>query len=302
MVHPTYQLNPGDMFQVDIEKVMIATGREKQSAKKIEAIDAMRRGHEAKVAKKLARAAEAAKAAKAAKATKAAESEAAHGTTATDAPPSADATPAPETRSQKQQIDALNDIARQAKALSQARGDMAVSARRKQAVRALIRDVKGHLARVKKTEPSAVDATIDDVTNLLGRLSLFTKKAAKEQEERTKESFASPPSRTAQEPDSDAFEGLTEEQKTQIFEDVAAAMAEDLENPEDRSKPYLTPWRPKAFMPAFAFIPRYLEVNQRICAAVYLRHPVARKGMGEVPTPFGRLVNELAFNWYLRRG
>lgn len=299
MVHPTYQLNPGDMFQVDIEKVMIATGREKPSAKQLEAIDGNRRAQEANAAKKLARALEAAEAAEAA------ESKAAPSTTATDAPPSADATPAPETRTQKQQIAALNDIARQAKALSQTRGDMAVSARRKQAVRALIKDVKGHLARVKKTDPSTVDATIDDVTTLLSRFFLFTKKGAKEeQKEPTKESFASPPSRTAQEPDADAdaFRGLSMEQSIQIYDDVKAAIVEDRDNPEDRSKPYMTPWKPKPFMPAFAFIPRYLEVNQSICAAVYLRHPVARKGMGEVPTPFGRLVNELAFNWYLRRG
>lgn len=287
------------MFQVDIEKVMIATGREKPSAKQLEAIDGNRRAQEANAAKKLARALEAAEAAEAA------ESKAAPSTTATDAPPSADATPAPETRTQKQQIAALNDIARQAKALSQARGDMAVSARRKQAVRALIKDVKGHLARVKKTDPSTVDATIDDVTTLLSRFFLFTKKGAKEeQKEPTKESFASPPSRTAQETDADAdaLRGLSMEQSIQIYDDVEAAIVEDRDNPEDRSKPYMTPWKPKPFMPAFAFIPRYLEVNQSICAAVYLRHPVARKGMGEVPTPFGRLVNELAFNWYLRRG
>jgi len=72
--------------------------------------------------------------------------------------------------------------------------------------------------------------------------------------------------------------------------------------PVDESKPYLTPWRPRPFIGAFAFIPRYLEVNQNICAAVYLRHPVARPGMGEVPTPFPPSIGQLAYNWYLRRG
>ncbi|CZS83926.1 unnamed protein product [Fusarium graminearum] len=76
----------------------------------------------------------------------------------------------------------------------------------------------------------------------------------------------------------------------------------DAENPIDHSKPYVTPWRPRPFMSAFAFIPRYLEVNPYICAAVYLRHPVARKGMAEVPTPFSYLTNQLAHNWYLGRG
>lgn len=73
------------------------------------------------------------------------------------------------------------------------------------------------------------------------------------------------------------------------------------ENPFDRTKPYRTPWEPREYMSAFAFIPRYLEVNQNICSAVYLRHPVARPGLAEVPTPFHAETSQLAFNWYLRR-
>lgn len=72
-------------------------------------------------------------------------------------------------------------------------------------------------------------------------------------------------------------------------------------NARDASAPYATPWRPRDYMNAFAFIPRYLEVNQNICAAVYLRHPVARPGLSEVPTPFPVETGQLAFNWYLRR-
>lgn len=72
-------------------------------------------------------------------------------------------------------------------------------------------------------------------------------------------------------------------------------------NGRNRNAPYATPWRPRDYMSAFAFIPRYLEVNQNICAAVYLRHPVARPGLAEVPTPFHIETGQLAFNWYLRR-
>lgn len=72
-------------------------------------------------------------------------------------------------------------------------------------------------------------------------------------------------------------------------------------NRRNASAPYATPWRPRDYMSAFAFIPRYLEVNQNICAAVYLRHPVARPGLAEVPTPFHVETGQLAFNWYLRR-
>ncbi|GJC78380.1 37S ribosomal protein S4-like, mitochondrial [Colletotrichum liriopes] len=82
---------------------------------------------------------------------------------------------------------------------------------------------------------------------------------------------------------------------------LANLLRQDAENPIDESKPYWTPWEPRRYMAPFAFVPRYLEVNQNICAAVYLRHPVARRGTAEVPTPFPYETNQLAFNWYLRR-
>ncbi|KAF2456075.1 hypothetical protein BDY21DRAFT_347828 [Lineolata rhizophorae] len=88
------------------------------------------------------------------------------------------------------------------------------------------------------------------------------------------------------------------ERESRILEELKKKEAE---NPYDPSKPYLTPWRPRDWMAPFVFIPRYLEVNQRICAAVYLRHPVARPGMAEVPSPFPHETHQLAFNWYLRR-
>ncbi|KAL7272560.1 hypothetical protein RUND412_004613 [Rhizina undulata] len=76
---------------------------------------------------------------------------------------------------------------------------------------------------------------------------------------------------------------------------------EDPTNPLDLSKPYATPWRPRDYMSPFAFIPRYLEVNHNICHAVYLRHPMARPGSSEVPTPFTHETLQLAYNWFLRR-
>ncbi|KYK59621.1 30S ribosomal subunit S4 [Drechmeria coniospora] len=111
------------------------------------------------------------------------------------------------------------------------------------------------------------------------------------------------------------LEGLSEQQKEKAIQIMGSSQLSreemrklgkllqyDQENPIDDSKPYATPWRPRPFMSAFAFIPRYLEVNPNICAAVYLRHPVARKGMAEVPTPFSYLTNQLTHNWYLERG
>jgi len=67
------------------------------------------------------------------------------------------------------------------------------------------------------------------------------------------------------------------------------------------AKKYITPWTPKDYMAPFAFIPRYLEVNHTVCSAVYLRHPVVRQGLSEVPSPFSLETGALAFAWYLRR-
>jgi hypothetical protein len=60
-------------------------------------------------------------------------------------------------------------------------------------------------------------------------------------------------------------------------------------------------WEPKDYMAPFAFVPRYLEVNHTVCSAVYLRHPVARMGLAEVPSPFPLETGNLAFSYYLRR-
>lgn len=74
------------------------------------------------------------------------------------------------------------------------------------------------------------------------------------------------------------------------------------QNAVSAKKPYATPWQPRAWMKPWCFVPRYLEVNHKICAAVYLRHPVARKGQAEVPTPFHYFSNQLAHAWYVTKG
>lgn len=50
----------------------------------------------------------------------------------------------------------------------------------------------------------------------------------------------------------------------------------------------------------FIFIPAYLEVSFPTCSTVYLRHPTARPGYSEIPTPYdadGEVVR-LAWEWY----
>ncbi|CAE6492995.1 unnamed protein product [Rhizoctonia solani] len=57
-------------------------------------------------------------------------------------------------------------------------------------------------------------------------------------------------------------------------------------------------------LPAYAsphlFIPAYIEPAFNTCSAVYVRHPTARPGYSEIPSPFGAdgEVMRFAWEWY----
>jgi hypothetical protein len=62
----------------------------------------------------------------------------------------------------------------------------------------------------------------------------------------------------------------------------------------------LTPFNLPAYASPFIFIPAYLEVSFGTCSVVYVRHPTARPGYSEIPTPYdadGEVVR-LAWEWY----
>jgi hypothetical protein len=64
-------------------------------------------------------------------------------------------------------------------------------------------------------------------------------------------------------------------------------------------KPY-TPFNLPDFASPFLFIPAYIEVSFQTCSAVYVRHPTARPGYSEIPTPYdadGEIIR-LAWEWY----
>jgi hypothetical protein len=61
-------------------------------------------------------------------------------------------------------------------------------------------------------------------------------------------------------------------------------------------------------LPAYAaphlFIPAYLEPNFKTCSAVYVRHPTARPGYSEIPSPYdadGEIMS-LAWEWFKKKG
>ncbi|KAL8724874.1 MAG: hypothetical protein Q9166_007703 [cf. Caloplaca sp. 2 TL-2023] len=267
MVYPGYLLNPGDMFQVEPERVLYATGASKD-ARERRAGRIARQKAENFAAKSL-------------------------DSLPADIPPApASADPPPESTADEPSPDnskeMLQSLLSQAKTLLTTPSSASnLSGKRKQDLRAFRSLLKRTLSRSRgqnlfpqqnTTLTDSLDAQLQDLTQ---KLNLNP----------------APPADAKVDAQDLGPETLTPENSSLLRK----ALAEARENPIDVTKPYATPWRPRPFMSAFAFIPRYLEVHHRICSAVYLRHPVARPGLGEVPTPFGNDVNALSFNWYLRR-
>ncbi|KAL2808505.1 hypothetical protein BJX63DRAFT_409215 [Aspergillus granulosus] len=323
MRYPGYLLNPGDMFQVDPERVMFATGAPKNKFDR----------REARLEKKKAEE-EAAKQAEA-------EQEAAEESKEGEAEAEAKEPEPLDTRKTLQQM------------ISQAKNIMAdnkdvLAGKRKQELRGFQKAVRRVMSRSNNTSQLLTDnleAQFSEILSLLNAKQASKKdrkdtkktdsEAASESKdaegaeatetaatEATKNAEATEPAKAAEGAVPAADEPKPSEALTEAFRQAAQnpeekvdtseltdeevevlkrALVQMRDNPVDSSKPYATPWRPRDYMNAFAFIPRYLEVNQNICAAVYVRHPVARPGFSEVPTPFGEEVSTGAYHWYLRR-
>ena len=277
MRYPGYQLNPGDMFMVEPERVMHATGKSKDSKE--------RRATRVQRARSSKQKAEPA----------ASEAAGEQGTEDTKAlsenpeipEPAQDPAVAAEA-ARKAKVKALQELVAQAKEII-ASPTVTLSAKRKQELRAFQRKVRSTISRPN----SSLEADLkDQLAEINSRISPKarpspTKASAAMQDV---SHLSSPALR-------DELQDLSPAQ-LQIFRE---ALIDAQENPIDLTKSYATPWQPRDYMSAFAFIPRYLEVHPKICAAVYVRHPVARPGLAEVPSPFNSETLALTHSWYLRR-
>lgn len=280
MKYPGYLLNPGDMFQVDPERVMFATGAPKLTAKSVNPTRPSEDGEEE-----------------------------------TKAAPE----PVEEVEVEEEEVDIdrpprdiLKDLQAQAKSILSTERDK-IGAKKKQDLRGFTKSVKRMLSRSSNSSilTESLEAQFEELKNQL-RIQRQNRREGRtsgpSEQGRITEGEDSPdkPLAEAQLDAEEAPDPVTpdEEINTLSDRDIAAlqqAFQTSIDNPIDTSKPYATPWRPRDYMSAFAFIPRYLEVNQNVCAAVYLRHPVARPGLAETPTPFPVDVNSAAYVWYLRR-
>ena len=277
MIYPGYQLNPGDMFQVEPERVLYATGAQKAKNER-------RAGRRYRNRVKLA-----------------SESE----DTSETAEPSPTPTDIPEPPLPADSKIDFKSLLNQARNILSTKSTLA--AKKKQDLRAFQRLLRRTLSHSTNSTilTESLDAQLKELTS---RLSLDSQTPpATESSSSVASTPAEPGSaETSSPPENPVASSPTPVRRSRTLQReeeaaIRAAIAEARENPIDPSKPYATPWRPREWMSAFAFIPRYLEVHHKICSAVYLRHPVARPGLGEVPTPYSSEVNGLAFNWYLRR-
>jgi hypothetical protein len=99
--------------------------------------------------------------------------------------------------------------------------------------------------------------------------------------------------------DQTATEGQTEIESPVSV--AASPLNEVLSELDSEGKP-LTPFNLPDYASPFLFIPAYIEVAFQTCSAIYVRHPTARPGYSEIPTPYdadGEIVR-LAWEWYVR--
>jgi len=249
MIYPGYQLNPGDMFQVEPERVLFATGAAKTRTTQ------RRRRDRARKARMVAKTPTKIKPTKVGPV---------GSSTVPEVIESRDTSP-------EALRERLQDLMTQTKKLLEKKEGVRAG------VKAQLREFRTAVKRAISLHKSATDLSTE---TLEGQLALIKERHA--------------PAAEATSEDVSLISSAFEFAEENTLERASL-------NRHDTTKPYATPWRPRPYMSAFAFIPRYLEVNQNICAAVYLRHPVARPGFSEVPSPFSQDTNQLAFNWYLKR-
>lgn len=301
MVYPGYQLNPGDMFQVDPDRVMYATGARKRESGSPLSDDE----EESEWVEDKSPSTENEKGIET-------EAEVMEGDSATEGEEGAATTESGEgVKEENSEQDktkdakkALKDLVARAKSIMED-GKRHLSGKRQQELREFTRLVRTTMSKLGRGGTEAGETMINSVADLEVTLAEIMAKVPDD---------ALPTQTTSKQLADDVEKGISssnpqaqDPNRTDAYnarkdaELLWAALERARANPVDASKPYATPWKPRPFMSAFAFIPRYLEVNQKICSAVYLRHPVARPGLAEVPTPFHAETMALAFNWYLRR-
>jgi ribosomal protein S4 len=287
MRFPGYQLNPGDMFSVEPEMVLFATGAKKIKKDSPASPEYLMRKYEERLAKEKQR--------KSVALEETDEEEAEVPKVEQDAEAEAEVEAEAETEADgKKHSTELKQLVRRAKNILDD-SKLKLSGKRQQELRSFTQDVKTVFSKINAMEDATAGKTVEDFETALAEILVKVPNDSLPASETVKADTTSSNRQMQKSGKQDAYRARKDAELLHAALEMARA------NPMDPEKPYATPWEPRAYMSAFAFIPRYLEVNQNICSGVYLRHPVARPGLAEVPTPFSSETMTLGFNWYLRR-
>lgn len=138
--------------------------------------------------------------------------------------------------------------------------------------------------------------------------------AAEETSEVTTEVTAEEPSEVATEESAEVSTAAASEVTNEEPDDTKEAVKENSSKNKkaaggkrrkvvEAPKQNLTPFYLPPYASPWLFIPAYIEVSFKTCSAVYVRHPTARPGYSEIPTPYdadGALIR-YAWEWYNQR-
>ncbi|KAA1477938.1 alpha-L RNA-binding motif-containing protein [Dentipellis sp. KUC8613] len=115
------------------------------------------------------------------------------------------------------------------------------------------------------------------------------------------------PEAEVEETDAAAAESEGAEVEASAADEAADSASEPSPPARQVKKPFkkakksdLTPFNLPPYASPFIFLPAYVEVSFATCTGIYVRHPTARPGYSEIPTPYdadGEIVR-LAWEWY----
>ena len=100
-----------------------------------------------------------------------------------------------------------------------------------------------------------------------------------------------------------AVEAAAEQAEGESPAETSSDTAPKEEGYMNKSGTLLTPFNLPPYASPWLFIPAYIEVSFLTCTGIYVRHPTARPGYSEIPTPYdadGALIR-YAWEWYMQR-
>ena len=169
-------------------------------------------------------------------------------------------------------------------------------------------DVNAGENRIKLIEDKVIDEGKTDVEETLEATSepqstSESEAVSESSESVTAESVTSEPQSTSESATAEPVTAEPATPESATLESATLESATSKSESKSSDKPPLTPFYLPPYASPWLFIPAYIEPSFATCSAIYVRHPTARPGYSEIPTPYdadGTLVR-YAWEWYVQR-